>query len=342
MALMGIQCWGANVLAEEVAGSSPAFVMLEFNLLAGMSRERAGQVARRFLFSTFNIRCYNISMDSNWVLQRRLKLFIFMLVLIGVFGFYLYKRHEANIVIAPSCKDNIRNQDEGGIDCEGVCKVICREHVAPIKVLYTRAIRTATSTYDLVALLENTNVGKSAGLTPYVIHVYSGVRANTNIDKSEKIEGNGDYGKEIYTYKGKIQIKDAAKVPIIIPNQHIMYGDIGKSNVDSNLTANLELSDMPMYPSAPHIDIVDLKDYSFNKDMNKLTINLRNMTLYTSGKIKVTAIVYVDDNAIAAGYTVDDGLSPKSEKPVYILWNDTLGDIKNYRVEIYIDNIYNE
>ncbi len=53
----------------------------------------------------------------------------------------------------PTCFDGIQNQDEQGIDCDGVCTLMC---LAPrVDADWTRAVRTAPGVYHGVSLIKN-------------------------------------------------------------------------------------------------------------------------------------------------------------------------------------------
>jgi hypothetical protein len=63
-----------------------------------------------------------------------------------------------------SCFDNIINQDERGVDCEGVCAKMC---VVPrVDALWTRSVNTAEGVYHGVSLIKNPEPSaRGTGLT---------------------------------------------------------------------------------------------------------------------------------------------------------------------------------
>ncbi len=62
----------------------------------------------------------------------------------------------------PNCHDNIQNQDEKGVDCEGVCAVVCDPPIIPeavdrVKIEWVRAVASGVGSYDLAAKIKNPN-----------------------------------------------------------------------------------------------------------------------------------------------------------------------------------------
>ncbi len=60
---------------------------------------------------------------------------------------------------APTCFDGLRNQDEGGVDCGGVCALACVEHIAgnDLVVRELMFIPTDRGKYDILARIFNPN-----------------------------------------------------------------------------------------------------------------------------------------------------------------------------------------
>lgn len=57
------------------------------------------------------------------------------------------------IYTPPSCEDNLQNQGEFGVDCEGPCAKLCT--VPRVDALWSRAVNTAPGVYHGVALVKN-------------------------------------------------------------------------------------------------------------------------------------------------------------------------------------------
>lgn len=249
--------------------------------------------------------------NSNWAQRRMLYVFIIFSIIFLILGFYFYKKYQNSKIVAPSCSDSIMNQNEGGIDCEGACIKICREHMTEIKVLFTKAVQTNTNTYDLVSMIENSNRGKSPGLVNYIFKVYN---------KS---------GSLVATSTGRIYIDDAIKIPIIAPN-------ISLPEQYNDLTTTLELDSYDMYPSVPYVESVKVAGYSFDNTKTKLIVDLINSTLENSNDIQVKALIANGSGDImAVGQTSVSSVYSKEKKQAIITWPSPIPD--NYNIiQIYI------
>ncbi len=85
-------------------------------------------------------------------------LLLFALVGAGFYYGFIYQ--------APSCLDNIKNQDEEDVDCGGICPEICIP-VINIEVAFTQAISLSDGYYDLVAKIRNPNPNYGAPVLRY-------------------------------------------------------------------------------------------------------------------------------------------------------------------------------
>ncbi|NTV44922.1 MAG: hypothetical protein HGA67_04545 [Candidatus Yonathbacteria bacterium] len=68
----------------------------------------------------------------------------------------------------PTCFDKAQNQDEEGVDCGGSCVAICQAGAKDLVVDWARPFRVEEGTYDMGALIENTN--EKAGTKEAVYH----------------------------------------------------------------------------------------------------------------------------------------------------------------------------
>lgn len=87
---------------------------------------------------------------------------------------------------APTCFDGKQNGYEVGVDCGGICAPRCASEVQPLVVLWTRALKTSATTYDLVAMVSNKNIDNASHSIAYSFVVYDAqgrvmkeVRGNT-------------------------------------------------------------------------------------------------------------------------------------------------------------------
>lgn len=86
------------------------------------------------------------------------------LILVAESSYYVYKIYFPTIA---SCKDNIQNQDEAGVDCGGICAMSplfaeCPpppppDKTKPIEVVWSKVFYSDIGTYDLAAKINNPN-----------------------------------------------------------------------------------------------------------------------------------------------------------------------------------------
>lgn len=91
---------------------------------------------------------------------------IYIFLFLGiVLGLYLWLRP------VPSCFDGKQNQNEGGIDCGGVCSQTCAENVIgePLVIEEATAFLAGENTYDAVMRVTNPNNAIGAKLFHYTL-----------------------------------------------------------------------------------------------------------------------------------------------------------------------------
>ncbi|MCB9809089.1 hypothetical protein H6776_01685 [Candidatus Nomurabacteria bacterium] len=106
----------------------------------------------------------------NWALKRQL---MYLGIVLGFFALiilFFILRHKARQV--ETCYDGEQNQDERGIDCGGVCDLVCREDARPISIAWQRALPVTDDVYNAVSYVQNTNVAAAAQSVPYTFLIY--------------------------------------------------------------------------------------------------------------------------------------------------------------------------
>lgn len=101
--------------------------------------------------------------------RKRIILSIIVFVLVVVIGapvFFLFYR-------APTCFDNSQNGDEKGVDCGGSCQLLCTTESLPLVFKGDpRVLKIADNTFEVVALIENTNISGEISRAGYAIKLY--------------------------------------------------------------------------------------------------------------------------------------------------------------------------
>ena len=58
----------------------------------------------------------------------------------------------------PTCFDGVKNQNEKGLDCGGVCTRICSGDISTPIVMWQRVFQVTPGVYSAVAYIQNPNV----------------------------------------------------------------------------------------------------------------------------------------------------------------------------------------
>lgn len=247
--------------------------------------------------------------DSNWSQRKKLSVYIVLFFIIIGMAYFLYIKYQVYKTPVQSCKDNIQNQDEKGVDCEGVCVIFCKNSIRPIKSLYTKIIPSKYGVYDIVSMIENVNVGKSTGLQSYKVKIYN------------------DNREQIKVMEGKVYITDAIKFPIIL---------LGQSISGTPKFAEIELADQDYIPVVNHVNRVKVVDYKYDSQEKKLHVKLRNTTLDKSARLTVKALIINDSGVVATNESRASAMNGESESEVNMTWHESIDGLSIYRVEIYV------
>ena len=94
-------------------------------------------------------------------------IFFILIVLVGLPIFFLFYR-------APTCFDNKWNGNETGIDCGGSCQLLCTTESLPLILKGDpRVLKVKDNTFELVALIENSNINGEVYRAGYTFKLYN-------------------------------------------------------------------------------------------------------------------------------------------------------------------------
>jgi hypothetical protein len=193
-----------------------------------------------------------------WNLRKYIFLGILLLVTFFIAFFLIFKVFYKK----PTCFDGIKNQNEIGVDCGGVCSKICEATIIPLEIRWSRAFQIKDRRYSVLSYVENNNLVE--GLAEYSFGIYdeqnilirsfegrSFVPAHRpftffmgNIDVGERTPGrvifklkNVSWNKNIYS-NDEISIKEISKEKDSngaprISAYLLNNGDLGLNNVVS-------------------------------------------------------------------------------------------------------------
>ena len=213
--------------------------------------------------------------------------------MVAVFSYYFF------IYEAPTCTDGILNQDEQEIDCGGVCPKICHfEAIEPI-ILWTRFFEVKKGIYNVVAMVENPNLGVEAFDVPYAFKIYD----ENNVLLAERF--------------GKTYIPPRGMVPVFERTIITREKQPGRSPAFEFLEQPVWLKILEEKP----VLTVFGKEVSEKDGATKLEATIRNDTVRTIKGIKVTGVITnKDGNAIAVSQTEIRQLVKNASEVVTFTW----------------------
>ncbi|HAO64966.1 TPA: hypothetical protein DCQ44_03230 [Candidatus Taylorbacteria bacterium] len=235
-------------------------------------------------------------MRSQWAAKRKLvygtTTFVFLAVLIGVpLFFFLHK--------TPTCFDGVKNQNEKGVDCGGICTRLCPSDISAPIVLWQRSFQASTGVYSLVAYIQNPNVLSRVDNVGYVFRLYD---------------------------KDNAMITERAGRTFLPANQSFAVFEAGvRTGTRVPVRTTFEFTESPSWSQ----NLADYKDPTISAENINLTdgsspridASVHNFSLNMIKTLGVIAIVYdAEDNAITASRTVVEDLKPQSSAAVTFTW----------------------
>lgn len=213
-------------------------------------------------------------------------------------GYFVYRNF---IKTEPTCFDGVKNQDERGIDCGGVCALVCPMDAKTVVPLWSRVFPIAGDVYSVVAYVENQNVDAGVKRVGYEFRVYD----DQNILVGDPVSGSTFIGPNdktaIYASPVKSGNRTASNVFFRFTEMPVFTAADKRYSVPQLSVRNTDLSDLAASP--------------------KLSADIVNDTLFDYRNIEVVAILYdADGNAVNASDTFVDDLSQQSSKKVFFTW----------------------
>jgi hypothetical protein len=236
--------------------------------------------------------CYYLIMFT-WAKQRQfyylLGVFTFFAI-IGLIIFLIYRP-------IPNCFDNKKNQDEVGIDCGGVCAKACAEQTQPLKIYWVRPLKVSDGWYDVVAQVENLNIGLGTRKLNYTFYLYD---ADNILITKRSGSTFVNSGEKFVIFESRV--------------------DVGVKEVKR---AFLELSDQVVWEkvaSLPKNIFLEKKSF-VNEPKPVLDLLVSNDGLQMLKNIQVLAVLAdANGNTFAASETMVDTLEPNSQQEAYFAW----------------------
>jgi hypothetical protein len=217
--------------------------------------------------------------------------FLFLLIIAGaIFYFFLYK--------APTCSDGSQNGGEEGIDCGGICPIICTFQTLEPVVLWSRAFMVADGVYNVLAYVENPNADVGVPRIAYTFKVFD----KKNILIAER--------------KGETFISANGISPIF-------EGGINTGEREPAITFFELGNDIEWVTKDNPITMLKVvnKALSNAETLPRIDATLQNNSTEEFSDIEVIATIFdLNDNAIASSKTFVNLLPKKSSQKIVFTW----------------------
>ncbi len=236
---------------------------------------------------------------NQWSRNRKRIIFLIVLfgliILIGLPIFFLFYR-------APTCFDNKLNGDERGVDCGGSCQLLCKAESLPIILKGDpRVLTVATSTYEVVALLENPNSTAEIYKAGYTFKIYDARSAiPVKVIEGETYVPKGD---TFAIFEGPFNLEEG-----ILPVRAVLEWDATSLvwQKDSRETPELRVFDITLsrLETNPRLDAV-----------------VENLSLENAANVDLTALISDrEGNIIGASKTFIDTLPAGGQSSIVFTW----------------------
>ncbi|OHA96986.1 MAG: hypothetical protein A3J09_02925 [Candidatus Zambryskibacteria bacterium RIFCSPLOWO2_02_FULL_51_21] len=222
-------------------------------------------------------------------------IFFVLIVLVGVPVFFLFYR-------APTCFDGRQNGDEAGVDCGGSCQLLCRAESLPLIIKGDpRILSLATSTFEVIALVENANNSGEIYRAGYVLKIYDASSAVP----VKTLEGFAYVppGSVFAVFEGPFVLEAG-----VIPNRAVLEWQEGSLVWQKNAAP------------APELLVLD-PALSRETTSPRLEAVISNPTLADLANIDLTAVVSdAEGNIFAASKTFVESLPAGSKSTAIFTW----------------------
>jgi hypothetical protein len=266
-------------------------------------------------------------------MHKTIKLFVFLLVVVLVtaslaFNFanlrYLILGNAYKIIYgnAPSCNDNIKNQDEDDVDCGGVCSKCTDNLEDDVTWESVEAVEIGHSQYSLIARVSNSNPTTGAVSFKYSFNLY-----NSSGEVFRQVEGY-DF---IYPSQSKYIARNVLNV-----GEKVRKTDLNMSD--------FELKNFGYGASILNISFSESKFEFKSKDVAEFSAVAFNRSERDFDNVKAVVIVRGKDNEIALAGSADLGKIRRGGLEFFkVVWHNiyNVPEISTINAEFYVKPKYN-
>lgn len=201
-----------------------------------------------------------------------------------------------------TCFDGLQNQDEQGVDCNGVCSLQCKGSYREPKVVFARGVPVDVNTYNVFALLENANTNVYFPKIPYTV-------------KAHNKEGN-----LLVTASGTTALLSANKSLLYIPK---LFMKQAPAIVDVDLDPSyigLKQTDFKLQQS------IKTSAWTAQRGANntlQVVVKVENKSVNEFSDIEIYALLYDDTKTVyAVGKTVLSSIKGRESTAAVFTWGN--------------------
>lgn len=235
----------------------------------------------------------------DWSTRKKMGCFLIIGgIIVLIVGYVVYVNF---LKVEPTCFDGKQNQDERGIDCGGVCALVCPMDTKTIVPLWSQVFEITPGVYSAVSYLENQNTTAGVEKINYELRTYD---AN-NILTSEPITGSTFIGPNERTAIFESPISTGNRIPktafFTFTSTPIWKKTDPRFQIPQLVSQNIVLADESTSP--------------------KLSAEIVNNTLYDYESVPVIVLLYnKEGNVIHASQTFIESIQQQSRVPVFFTW----------------------
>jgi hypothetical protein len=231
----------------------------------------------------------------NWSSKRKFLYACAGVIFVSTLGVYFLR---GVFIKEPTCSDGKMNGFEVSVDCGGTCALKCTQEVTPLVVSWSRAIRTGSTTYDVVAMIMNKNTDNASRMLQYKITLYS----NTGIP--------------LGSFTGSTMAYLDGDFPIIMQNVSATSGVVTK--------VVTELFDQPHYAikGKSPVPVIRVANTRYEPgQVTRVYSTIVNTKQLTFENLPVKVVLFdAEDNAYAVGETLIPFLNKEESKDISFIW----------------------
>jgi hypothetical protein len=232
-----------------------------------------------------------------WAMRRRLTIIALIGGFFGLFvalPYWYLNRH------IPTCYDDMKNQDELGVDCGGTCALVCKGGAKDLSILWQKVFATRKGEYDLVAYIENPNFEIGIKELKYTARLFDKSGAVISERSGQTYVGSNE---RFAIFSGRMLTGDkvAASGEVVI-DPNFKWIRTQKSEVLFSV-GNKALTGADKKP--------------------RLAADIHNNTTEIARDVDVVSIVYDSKhNPIGVSSTRVEKLIPSGDEKIYFTWNE--------------------